>query len=77
MIGGNMLVATRAETEKGAELVTAATEPNGGAELFEGVHTSNPAFWAMMVMVLLDFVVQVGFVQRVMFRPTVERIARR
>jgi hypothetical protein len=51
-VGGDMLVVTRAEAEKGAELVVASTEPIGGPERLEAPHTSDPAPHAAVV--LLD-----------------------
>jgi hypothetical protein len=57
-VGGNMLVVTSTETEKGAELVIASAEPLGRPERLEAPHTSDPAFHAAVV--LLDPVVQVG-----------------
>ena len=57
-VGGNRLAMAGADTEKGAELVIASTEPFGSPECFEAAHTSDPAFDAPVI--LLQPVVLVG-----------------
>jgi len=47
-VGGNMLVVTGAETEKGAEFVVSSAEPIGGTEFLEAPHTSDPTFQTAM-----------------------------
>ena len=51
-VGGNVLAVAGAEAEKGAELVIASTEPRRGPERLEAPHTSDPAFYAPVI--LLD-----------------------
>src|SRR3954466_10899416 len=57
-VGGNMLVVTGAETEKGAEFVVSSAEPIGGTEFLEASHTSDPTFQAAMI--LLKPVIFIG-----------------
>src|SRR5919202_227145 len=57
-VGGNVLAVAGAEAEKGAELVIASTEPRGRSERLEAPHTSDPAFYAAVI--LLQPVVLVG-----------------
>src|SRR5215213_7927589 len=57
-VGGNVLAVAGAEAEKSAELVIASTEPRGGPEILEAPHTSDPAFYAAVI--LLQPVVLVG-----------------
>jgi hypothetical protein len=49
-VGGNRLVVTGAETEKGAEFVVSSAEPIGGTESLEAPHTSDPTFQAAMIL---------------------------
>src|SRR4051812_9078406 len=57
-VGGNMLVVTGAETEKGAEFVVSSAEPIGGTKFLEAPHTSDPTFQAAMI--LLKPVIFIG-----------------
>src|ERR1700712_955940 len=56
--GGNMLIVTLANTEKGAELVMASAEPISGVEFLEAAHTSDPTFDAPVI--LFDPIILVG-----------------
>jgi hypothetical protein len=50
-VGGNRLVVTGAETEKGAEFVVSSAEPIGGTESLEAPHTSDPTFQTAMILI--------------------------